>query len=303
MTRTDVHAPKNLKPEDYEFVACGNFPTAELDGFSPLASTHRHVIDEGWTFADTSEETGRGCQHCGAFLVYYAILKHLPSHRLIRVGETCLDNRFSLANAEFQKLRKAAKLNRERRKLSDKRDAFLSGTLNDGSLMRDLYEWAKEQSAFDRDGYAESFEAKFVRFIDRFGEVSDKFIAAIQRSKVRQAEWAAKKAEEAKTAAPVIEGKITVTGEILSLKWRDSAYGGALKMVVRDDRGFKVWGTVPSNVLAQLDVNLAALHTDGNAHYYKDLLPQRIIFAATIKKSDDDATFGFFSRPTNANLI
>lgn len=274
--RTDVHAPKNFKPEDYEFVGCGNYPTAEMDA-SPVPI--EHLLRDGWRFGGSS---GGGCDHCGAFLIYYAVLKHIPSHTLIKVGETCLDNRFDLANAEFQALRKAGKLNRERRQLSEKRDAFLME--NDHS---ELFYWAKDQPWADRRTDDESFEAKFVRYIERYGEASERFVDAIRRSKARATEWAAKKAEEANTASPVIEGKVVVTGEILSVKWRDNAYGGSLKMIVKDDRGFKIWGTVASSIGFEPDA----------------LVNQRVSFTATVKKSDEDETFGFFSRPTKANLI
>lgn len=274
--RTDVHAPKNLKPEDYEFVGCGNYSTADLDAYTPYIG---HLIDEGWSF----DSEGAGCRHCGQFIIYFAILKHIPSHKLIKVGETCLDNRFSLANAEFQKLRKAAKLNRERKRLSDKRKEFLALKEN-----AEAFEWAKEQQG--------EFEYKFCGYIDRYGEASDKFVAAILRSKARAEEWAAKRAEEAEHAMSVIEGRYQIRGEILSAKWKFTTFGDTLKIVVKDEGEYKVHGTCPAAILNE--ANAQGANDDPSA-----LKGLNVTFTATVKASDDDKTFGFFSRPVNGVIL
>lgn len=289
MSRTDVHAPKNLRPEDYEFVGCGNFPTADLDAYSPINTEYgRKLLREGWRF----DSEGAGCRHCGQFIIYYAVLKHIPSHKLIKVGETCLDNRFSLANAQFQHLRKAAKLNRERKRLSEKRSEFLANAPNSMA-----YEYAKNNpnEGGTNTGYDfESFNAKFVRYVERYGEASDKFVAAILRAKVRTEEWAAKKAEEALTASPVVEGRVMLTGEVLSAKWKFTAHGDTLKLVVKDDRGFKVYGTCPSAVL-----NSGVLGANDDVSLLKG---RHISFVATVTTSGDDPTFGFFKRPSQGAL-
>lgn len=264
--RTDVHSPLNLKPEDYEFVGCGNFATSEMDAYTPPIG---YLLDEGWRF----DSEGQTCRHCGHFFIYYAILQHTPSHKLVKVGETCLDNRFSLANAEFQALRKAGKLNRERSALKAKRAEFLAK-----DDVQELYAWASICPTWN----GESFEAKFVRSIDRYGDASDKFVDAIRRAKSRQAAYETRKVQEAAEAQPVVEGRITVEGQVLSTKWQESVYGGSLKMLVKDDRGFKVWGTVPSCIDPEKGDHVA--------------------FTATVKVSGDDPNFGFFSRPTKATL-
>lgn len=90
---------------------------------------------------------------------------------------------------------------------------------------------------------------------------------------------------EAAVSSPVIEGRIEVTGEVITTKEQDTMYGLTVKMLVRDDRGFKVWGTVPSALLGE------------------GVKGKRVAFTATVKASDDDATFGFYSRPTKARLV
>lgn len=92
-------------------------------------------------------------------------------------------------------------------------------------------------------------------------------------------------AKDAAESAPVIEGRIAITGKVLSVKEHFNAYGSALKILVKDDRGFKVWGTLPSAIAGQ---------------GCKD---KRVTFTATVKVSDDDETFGFYSRPVKAELL
>lgn len=131
----------------------------------------------------------------------------------------------------------------------------------------------------------------------RFGSLSDAQLACLvkgyEKSKVRDAERAVEQAAEAarvEAADPVLDGRQTVTGHVITTKWVDSQYGGSLKMLVRDDRGFKLWGSVP-----------AALGYSGSE---RELTKgDRISFTATLEQSNDDPKFGFFKRPTKAELI
>lgn len=90
---------------------------------------------------------------------------------------------------------------------------------------------------------------------------------------------------EAATASSVIEGRIEVTGEVISVKIQDGTYGTVVKMLVRDDRGFKVWGTLPSTLLGE------------------GVQGKRVTFTAKVEASKNDATFGYYSRPTKARLV
>lgn len=279
MTRIDVHAPKHLITEDYTYVGCGNHAARDLDAYSPGAIIG--MVDSGFRFNDVRD--GHHCSHCGSFLTYYAVLAHLPTMTMIHVGETCLDNRFSFATAEFHELRRKAKLNRGRVALRDKRHEFLANP-----SAQTAYIYAQQAVAngtdWSRDPDEESFEHKFVRYVLNYGEASDKFIAAILRSKERAEKREAERAAEALTAKPVIEGRGKITGEILSIKWRDSQFGGCFKITVKDEGGFKVWGTCPASIESA---------EKGDT----------ITFVATVTKSDDDPTFGFFKRPAGAEIL
>lgn len=114
--------------------------------------------------------------------------------------------------------------------------------------------------------------------------------------------WEAEKQARHAAAEAITAGKQTITGKIISTKWVDGfAYGQrVLKMVVVDDRGFKVYGTVPQAIIdagAESTVCLGEERWD-----YEALKGQRVTFSATVQASDDDDKFGFFKRPTKAAL-
>ena len=106
-----------------------------------------------------------------------------------------------------------------------------------------------------------------------------------------QLEAVARIAAEAAASTPVVEGRQVITGEILSFKFYDNDYGTSLKMTVQDDRGFRVWGTVPSSIVRDLPDSLS------------EAKGMRVTFTATITKADGDDAFGFFKRPTKASII
>lgn len=113
-TRTDIHRPSapEFDPADYEFVAVRD-SNAEWPGANDwFLQSLRELLADGWTFSGA--HGGGRCDHCGTMLRYSALMKHLPTRTLIYIGETCLDNRFELTKAEFDKARREAQLDRER---------------------------------------------------------------------------------------------------------------------------------------------------------------------------------------------
>lgn len=93
---------------------------------------------------------------------------------------------------------------------------------------------------------------------------------------------AAKAAQEAEyeAAEPCPTGRVAITGDVITTKLQEGYYNDTWKMLVKDDRGFKVWGSIPSS--------LKAARGD------------RVTFMAAVEPSEDDEKFGFFKRPTKA---
>ena len=95
---------------------------------------------------------------------------------------------------------------------------------------------------------------------------------------------AAMEALEARTAAarPVPTGRLVIEGVVLAKKLQESAYGSTYKLLIEGE-GWKVWGTEPRS--------LDAAKGD------------RVRLTATVEASADDPSFGFYSRPTKAEVL
>jgi hypothetical protein len=131
--------------------------------------------------------------------------------------------------------------------------------------------------------------------IERYGSLSDNALAyamkimtwldeADQRLVARQAEAAAKAAAGIK----VVPGRQVLTGEITKIAWKSNDFGGAWKITVALENGTKVWGSLPS-----------ALEPEGDV---QDLVGKTITMTATVEAGDDDPTFGFFKRPVKGSI-
>lgn len=113
----------------------------------------------------------------------------------------------------------------------------------------------------------------------------DRFITeGIANAVVRAYQQDQERKAQHEAAEDVPEGRIEVAGQILSVKEKHTRFGWQVKMLVLDDRGFKVWGTLPQAIdRAQRG--------------------DRVAFTATVEQSADDSKFGFFKRPTNATMM
>ena len=90
-------------------------------------------------------------------------------------------------------------------------------------------------------------------------------------------------AEDAVEQAPVVEGRGVIEGVVLAAYLKPADYYDARwVMTVLDDRGFKVWGSIPSGINPNVG--------------------DRVRFTATVEASDDKF-FGFFKRPVKAEVV
>lgn len=109
------------------------------------------------------------------------------------------------------------------------------------------------------------------------------FAIKLHKESLQKMNWADERSEEraqrvaAGIRAPL--GRIEVTGVLLKQKSVFSTYGEAIKCLIQLPDGAKVWGTKPS----------AADTAEG----------RKVTFVATFKPSEDDPSFGFYSRPAN----
>lgn len=157
--------------------------------------------------------------------------------------------------------------------------------------------------------------AEQLHTLGEFGESLAEALATWGCLTDRQAEAArtalARRAEEAAApTAPVPTGRTEVQGTVVSVKDKVTQYGVSVKMVVRDDRGFKVWGTVPAALAdaacQRWEDSLPEgtwMGQYGGEAWFDTLQGATVRFTAQLQASDTDEAFGFFKRPTKAQLI
>ena len=333
VTRTDAHSPTNLVTESYDYV--GSYdrnppvivvgPNANGQYFvQPDPDEPRRRRMEALLAASADHRQDGSCDHCGARgLRYIAVLKYRPTGSHIGVGVTCLENRFELATADFQQLRKQAELERKGQRIKKAIAEFCTAN-PDLAWMRSMPEsWVKvgmtEDGAHIDGRRVNYFVLDVSHKLRRYGTISERQADAVRASLAKDAEFAAQRAaRDAERAAAeatrpprqqVPSGRQTVTGLVLAAKSQDSHFGTQYKWLVEDDRGFKVWGSVPTAVLSYTAA-------DGIASYrsIQGLRGLRVSFSAELEPSrtrtdiDDNAAaadpfFGFYKRPTQAKVL
>jgi len=132
-------------------------------------------------------------------------------------------------------------------------------------------------------------------------ELSEKQVAAAARVLQSDADYKARKEAEKAAAAPAPSGKVQVIGEVVSARWQESAYGSTAKMVVKHESGYKVWATIPQKLWDTLEEQLGLTGTNVHASI-EDFVGKTVSFTATLEVSDDDASFAFAKRPTQATF-
>jgi hypothetical protein len=281
--RTDIHRPSELVPENYEYVA-SSFPVETTNPHTGGTETKEewegtpewHAM--GQPKQSTVEHARVGhCDHCGASHKYQVLLRHQGTGELVSVGHECYENRFSV---EGWKNRVAGASRRE--ELRQQREVNTAAALGKMTPdQKEAYDWATSGA----EGVHPTAE-DLARKVPQFGPLSDRqaeFLAKLHKETVAKQEAEAAAREN---ATPCPRGKHTVTGTILGFKTTENAYGITTKMIVLDDRGFKVYGSRP-----------AAFSRDGAEK------GDRVSFTADLEPSQDDELFGFFSRPAKTSIL
>jgi hypothetical protein len=315
MARKDIHRPAMIEPADYQFVAFDYLPS---DG-DPLGAAmflaeqrkykRAHMEKSGGFYSQ--HEHGGLCHICGSVnAVYSASFYHAKSNSYIKAGLDCAQK---LECEGIEAFRKNVKKAKEAAAGKNKAKAVLHGF--GLSAAWDLYEadaakrkaHAVAYKAWQDDGADEESAPQYpewskdeytaldiVSRLVKWGAISDKaasflgqLLDRIERAPEIAAEKAAAKALEMADAkpVPVVEGRVLVKGEVLSVREQDGFYGVQIKMLVKSDAGFKLWGTVPSSISEE--VKKGSL----------------IEFSASLDRSDDDQYFGFFKRPSKAKVL
>jgi len=277
-----IHDQARMISENYEWLA-ESYP---IEG---LSVDMEPCVEIEWTGSDAwkklgSPVEGQGdinrCDHCNQKIRYQVILLHTPTGDILSIGHQCYENRF---NVPGWKRNIQAAQNAAKRRVEEARNrAAILPQFADQATAEAAITWALAGSVY--------IAQDIVRKGLKYGKLSPKQVALVERLYAESQK--APELEPEATDCP--EGRIEITGIILGFKWVDNPFTGGRwssptqtqKMIVRDDRGFKVFGTVPTRIagVEMLDKG------------------QRIQFSAQLERSSDDSTFGFFKRPTQARI-
>ena len=84
---------------------------------------------------------------------------------------------------------------------------------------------------------------------------------------------------------------ITVEGTVMTTREDTTEFGWGTKMLLKDDIGRRFWGSVPKNLLTDVQGNHVVLRG------------KRVRVVANVAPSDKDPIFGFLSRPRKGELL
>ena len=243
-------------------------------------------------------QDGSRCDHCGAWLRYVVVMRHLPTGTYCQIGETCHAERFSHDSKvakDLDRLHKRAAAERALAKVRAEVDAWLAA---DPDNLR-----AVEYAEANRE--ACGFYADLLRKLRQYGPWSDRQRDAVLRGIEQDAERAKRADDPPEPQVPVPEGQVEVTGSVVKVDVRDDGYRSRVVWTVKDDRGFLVWGTVPTIRVQIPD----PYRPDGDetstvANVYTPQRGDRVRFTAReVTRSDRDEAFGFYKRPTRGEVL
>lgn len=273
--RVDVHKPSSINPGDYEYLG---------------VDEARKALKEGQKLAGP----GGICHHCGKEIVWRVHWRYLPTGDVVTFGYQCTEilgmsnDRIShemvllKRRAENERKEERAKMERQERE-----DHFRAAHPEVVKFLNNLDE-----------GETFMFLVDMKNSMDRWGSLTDRQVESVKKCMTAREQYYAKKIEEAKNepTTDLVEGRRVIEGEVLSHKWtEDTGYGSQHKMLVKEDDGNKVWGTVPRAI------NDYLYHNDENES--RELKGMRVKFTGTVEQSKNDEHFGFFSRPSNASVV
>lgn len=281
MSTPTIHNPTHFEPSDYDVLDY-------LDNKRPLyygqgieAYENEVKFWEAELAAvfgpDWRKKVGH-CVHCGNGRVrWITATKHVPTGDVVVFGSDCTA-RLGFANKFAFKLailKSKAEAGHAKLKVWKARVAFLEAN----PLIAAAIEQAKGE-AHAKNSFVQDVLSK----LNQYGSLSERQVAAVLKSLARDVEVASGKALAAlETKGNAPEGRVTVTGVILSTKVVEGFYGATVKMLLKLENNSRVWLTAPSKTVADRG--------------------DTITVTATFEVSKDDVSFAFGKRPTLVSVV
>lgn len=259
-----------FNPKDYSYCESFDHRMNEVQDIHGGSYGEAHdPLDSFWIEKlEENEYDYNHCTHCGSALSSGVIYLHEPSGEHIVMGNTCR-HRLEFEDAdEIKAAHIANRLRLARLRMLMKRNwrwkivgEFLIENEDKHTIVGDMLLKLNKNFSLSRRQIA--FARKLVRDEDKRAAVKAE----------REAQLA--------NAADWEEGRYEIEGKILSLKWRDSDFGGSWKMLIELEDGRRCWGSAP------------AMHVDDD----QDVVGMTIKIVARFRVSQDDSKFAFYSRP------
>lgn len=275
-----IHNPTNFEPKDYEVEDYLDNQRPQFFGQDNYEQevkwweeSMRRALGADWLAKKNH------CAHCGNSNVrWITACRHIPTGEVVVFGAVCTD-RLGFANKvafKLAQLQARAEARKVRFTIWNKREGFLTSHPS----VKDALEAAK-LPLHAKNFFLHDVLAK----LDRYGELSEKQVAAITASIARDRDYAAKKeaeATEVKGDAP--SGRVEVTGIVLTLKSQEGymGRGEVLKMLLKLENNSKVWLTC-----TEFDIHRG----------------DKVTVKATFEVSHDDKSFAFGKRPIISNIV
>jgi hypothetical protein len=325
--RTDIHREGAFVPADYvpEFpfhlfhtVDGWPVPSWNIDLIVELRRKDKAVFGPvGHNSAATNV-----CSICGAWFVHGECWRHEATGEYITIGHTCAAKYEMFAEFDDYKREKASVIAKAVR-LAERKAARVEWV---GKARELLVENPGINAALKTDHYI----VKDIRErVIEWGKISVKQVALVKKLAAE-----ALLPAEVKALVPVTDKRLAFEGEIVSTKYHEGYYGEKFVMTVVVDTGegvYRIWGTVPA---ALDDAEGAERDRVNKAHWATvdgivekmtasgsepdairaaiKALPDidsnllkgaKVRFMAKVEPSDTDESFGFFKRPTKAEVV
>lgn len=269
---------------------------------------------EGYVYLQRGDRYFRGCTRCGgtghySYNGYDSICYKCNNDSSAKLGEHVGDLAGATADSvKRNKARLAREAKREKErlaKLAKREAAQLAIKASHPAVYEFLMAYDRDE---DHNTFVASMATEFQFNIGISKIFSDKMISGIENVIAKRE---AKAVVDAARPEVPTNGRQTIIGTILSSKIVESDFGKAYKIVVEDDRGFKVYSSLPakqvgeaieafeeSNDPSEVGYGVWFLGSVNEPEMFKGVKGRRIQFDAAITASDDDKSFGFASRPT-----
>lgn len=240
MKKSTIHNPKNFNPQDYKIL--GYFDNKRPQFYFGMNVDMFNQRLAAWEQAKKKlfgNKSPYRCEHCGNTNVRYVVAaKHIPTGETVCFGDICVDRLNFPDHNTFEKemIRKRGEASMVREKAFKLASAFCTEHPD--------VKWAVENienDVHDNNDFAHNVIEKLFKY----GYLTDAQMEWLVKSMKLDIQRAEKKKHITK-AGMAPDGRTTVTGKILSLKWYGGYYGETLKMLVELENKSRIFCTVPA---------------------------------------------------------